>query len=120
MFRKSTAPAFIPYQLELYQKRGSSLELTAQTDKTILLTAIDESIFTGATYTIIYDRLYNNPFTNFDVINISPDFFYDSAELMAKSHWQMLPGDGVWCRWNQICASEILVQIYDSALETRL
>lgn len=85
--------------------------LTAQTYETILIATIDESIFTGTARTIINDGLHNNPFTNVDVINITPYFFYDSAKLMAKSQWQILPGDGMWCCRNYVRASEILVEI---------
>lgn len=93
MIRQSTPPALV----ESWQMSRSNplRRLTAETDKSVLITAVDEAFFASATCSIVDDGLHHHPFTYFDILYIRPNFLNHSAEFVAKRHWEFLSRDGV-------------------------
>ena len=110
MIRQSTPPALVKnWQMS---RSNPSRTLTAETDKSVLITAVDEPFFASATCTIVDDGLRHHPLTYCDILYTSPNFFNHSAELMATRHWDFLSRDGVRRGWYYVWASQILVKVF--------
>ncbi|KAL8647663.1 MAG: hypothetical protein Q9226_006342, partial [Calogaya cf. arnoldii] len=94
------------------QSDRASSQHQHRTYEAIVVAAVDETISTGATCTIVYDWLDRDSLADFNVGHIVPNLFDDTAELVAKGDGSLFFGNGMRCGWNNIGAVLPFVEVY--------